>query len=464
MFKNDTDVGAYLRRYRLKKKMPVSQILVLGFFAVICIGTLLLMLPISTVARESASLETAAFTAVSATCITGLSVVDTITYWSAFGRAVILILIQIGGLGFMTFTVLFSMLLRRTITPRERLIITQSLGLSSDEGTVKLVRRILLGTLIIEGSGALVLSTQFIPLFGVGDGIVKSIFHSVSAFCNAGFDLMGSYSGPFSSLAAFRGNYVVNIVIMLLIITGGIGFLVWTDFVEFFTKRKRFSVYSKFVLVCTASLILIGALCTLCFEWSNPATLGELPIHEKLLASFFHSVTTRTAGFATVDNAAFTESTKIITILLMFTGGASASTAGGVKANTIGLLVYAVFATAAGKSDIVIFKRRVSHDNIMRALSVVSLTILISSAAAFGVMLSDNVPFISALYETVSAVATVGLSLSITPALGTVSHVLCMLLMFFGRVGILTITYSIMMRITSSKSAITYPDANMLVG
>lgn len=447
-----------------KHKLMAAQIIVIGFLTVILVGAFLLTLPISSVDRSFTDIETALFTAVSATCITGLAVVDTFLHWSVFGQCVILVMIQIGGLGFMTLAVLLSMLIKRRITPRERLIIAQSLGLSTDSGMLRLIRRILFGTFVIESLGAIVLSTQFIPIFGFWNGLGKGIFHSVSAFCNAGFDLFGGYSGEFSSLGGFRTNVVVNVTIMLLIIIGGIGFLVWNDFYDFFRHRKHFSVYSRFVIIATAILIFGGAAAILGFEWNNPATIGSLSVGDKILASFFHSVSTRTAGFATIDNSMFSEPTKVISLMLMFIGGASSSTAGGVKVNTIGIIIYSVFMISRGQSQIVIFRRKISNDNLLRAMAIVMISFLMVILVSFVLISADNVDFMDALYESISAIATVGLSLGITPTLGTISHAALMILMFFGRVGILTITYSIMLRMSSSNVPVSYPDAQMLVG
>nr|MBQ4317687.1 Trk family potassium uptake protein [Clostridia bacterium] len=324
-----------IKSFKLKKRLTAGQILIIGFAAVILIGTTLLTLPISSQSGEFTSVRTAKFTSVSATCVTGLIIEDTALYWSGFGQTVIICMIQIGGLGFMTMTVLFSMLIKRTITPRERIIISQSLGLNTNSGMISLVRRILIGTFAVEGIGAAILATQFIPIFGLRDGIIKGIFHSISAFCNAGFDLLGTYSGAYSSFASFRDNVVVNVTLMLLILIGGIGFIIWDDIVDWIKKRDRITVYTKFILICSAILVFGGALVILLIEYNNPKTIGNLPFGEKLLASFFQAVTTRTAGFATIDNTLFTDAGKVFSMFLMFIGGASGSTAGGVKVGTV---------------------------------------------------------------------------------------------------------------------------------
>lgn len=444
--------------------MPAATIIIIGFLAVIAIGAALLMLPISSKAHTFTDIETSAFTAVSATCITGLTIVDTMTHWSTFGQIVILVMIQTGGLGFMTLALLTSLLIKRVITPRERLIAAQSLGLNTNEGTVRLVRLVLIGTFSAEGVGAAVLSTQFIPLFGVGDGIYRSIFHSISAFCNAGFDLMGDYSGAGTSMSFFRENYIVNITLILLIVTGGIGFIVWDDLYEHIKIQRRFSVYSRFVLIVTAILIFGGATLIFAFEYSNPATFAPLEGDKKVLASLFQSVTTRTAGFFSTDNTLLTENSKLICIMLMLIGGASGSTAGGIKVGTIGIAVYAVFSTAAGYADVTLFKRKISRANIMRAFAIVFLAVILALTCAFVITVTDGTEFIEAFYETASAMATVGLSLNITASLSTAAHILTMMLMFFGKVGILTVTYSIMLRVSQRKSAISYAETYFLIG
>ena len=449
---------------RPKKQRSATQIILIGFLTIILCGTLLLSLPCSSRSGQFTGIRTALFTSVSATCVTGLVLVDTCTYWNAFGQAVILCMIQIGGLGFMAMTVLLSLLIKRRITPRERLIITQSLGLNSNEGIIHLMKRILIGTFSVELLGAAALSTQIIPIFGVGEGIWRSVFHAVSAFCNGGFDLMGGYSGEFSSLAAFRDNIVVNITICLLILIGGIGFVVWDDFVNLILHRRRFSVYSKFVLLLSAFLIVGGTLVILLLEYRNPATIGELPFGKKLCCAFFQAVTTRTAGFSTIDNVLFTDGGKAASMFLMFIGGASGSTAGGVKIATFGLLVYTALTVATGHSEVILFRRKIGHEHILRALSIVIIVLTMIIAVALVITSVDGAPFVDAMYEAMSAGATVGLSCSLTPTLSPLSHCLLILLMFFGRVGILTFTYSILLRITSRTSAVTYPEANMLVG
>ncbi len=452
------------RQLQNKHHLSPPQIIFLGFALLIFVGAVLLCLPISSAEGSFTSPITAAFTAVSSTCVTGLVVVDTATHWSTFGHIVILTLIQIGGLGFMTMAIMMSIFIKRRITPRERLLAAQSLGLSDVGGTVRLIKRILIGTLTIEGLGAIVLATRFVPIFGWRDGIFNGIFHSVSAFCNAGFDILGRYGGEFCSFVPFNHDYIVGSTLILLIVIGGIGFIVWDDFVNFIKRRERFSVYSKFVLTITAVLILGGtALIALC-EWNNPETIGNENAAHKIFASLFQSVTTRTAGIDMMGNGAMTEGSQLVSMFLMLIGGASGSTAGGIKVGTFGVIICAMLAFAGGHDELVIWKRRVPHGTVIRALTVVGMDLMGALTSALIIASTSGVPMIAALYDAVSGIATVGLSLGITPTLNVVSKISLMVLMFFGRVGVLTITYSIMLRHAKKTGSVRYPEINIMIG
>lgn len=445
-------------------KRRTTGVIAIGFLMIILLGTLLLMLPISSVSRTFTPPLDAAFTAVSATCVTGLITVDTAMHWSLFGQIVILTMIQIGGLGFMSIAVILSLIIKRAVTPRERMLVAMSYNLENYENTSVLLKRIGIGTLIIEFAGAVALSTRFIPIFGLGDGIYKSIFHSVSAFCNAGFDLMGHYSGSFSSLTAFVDDPVVCITIILLILLGGIGFIVWNDIVNVVTRKKRLSVYSRFVLIISGILVVGGTALVAAMEWNNTATIGNMPVGEKLLASAFQSVTLRTAGFCSIDQAGMSQSTQLLSMLLMFIGGCSGSTAGGVKVGTVGVLVYTVWCASLGKKRAVLFNRTISNDSFIRAVSVIMIQLVIVLAGTLSVSALSGCGVMEAAYEVFSAVDTVGISLGITPALDTVSKLLLMLMMYLGRVGTLTVTYALMVNLRDVRSAVSYPDANMLIG
>lgn len=447
------------KRLKLKGsiKLSATQIIIIGFLLLILLGGLLLMLPISSASGSFTSPEDAMFTAVSATCVTGLTVVPSGTYWSMFGQVVILILIQIGGLGFMALAVMLSIFARRQITPRERVIVAQSLGLSGVGGTVKLVKRILLGTFSIELVGAAILASQFIPELGPAKGIWCGIFHSVSAFCNAGFDLLDSFDG-------FRENYTVGVTVMLLIVIGGIGFIVWDDIVNLIKRHKRVSVYSRFVMTVSLALIASGALFVALFEWNNPETLAGMSVGDKIYHSLFQSITTRTAGIDFIGNSDMTPSTQLICLFYMLIGGASGSTAGGVKVGSFGVLVLAVIGFARGSDEIVLKKRRISHETVVRALTAVSINLTSGIFGGILISLAEGIELLPALYETISAISTVGLSLSLTPELSLFSHIVIMLLMFFGRVGILTVTYSLMLKQAKKRSCISYPEVNIMIG
>ena len=444
-----------------KKRLQPMSVLIIGFLAVILTGTVLLMMPFSSASGAPTDPLTASFTAVSATCVTGLTTVETGTHWSVAGQIVIICMIQIGGLGFMTMAVLLSLIIRRNISPRERMIVAMSYNLNDYSSTVKLVRRILLGTVGFELIGAALLSIRFIPEFGMGRGIYMSIFHAISAFCNAGFDILGNGN----SLGEYYSDPLVCLTIMALIIIGGIGFIVWGDLVNFVRTRKKLSVYSKFVLILTAIFTVFGAVYVAISEWNNPLTIGNYSVGEKLLCSAFQSVTWRTAGYATVDQASLHGATKIFGGIMMFIGGASGSTAGGVKVATIGILALTVAYVSIGKTEINLFRRRVPAGVILRAMSIVAIQLVLIFSAALLCNAVSDAPLIDLFYEVVSAGGTVGLTASLTPTLHPFALIVLMCMMFFGRLGILTITLTIARRLSErSPSIITYPDANILIG
>ena len=429
----------------------------------ILIGASLLHLPVASRSGTSVPFVDCVFTAVSATCVTGLVVTDTALTWSGFGQAVILLMIQIGGLGFMTLAVMLSNLMRRRVSARERVILANSYNLISFEGLLPFVRRIFGGTLLIELCGAIALAFRFIPLYGWGKGIWHSIFHSVSAFCNAGFDLMGGESGAFTNLTSFAPDTLVNITVMLLIMIGGIGFVVWDDILYYVKERRRFSVYTKLVLTVSAILWIGGALIVAIPEWNNPATLGMMNPGEKVMASLFQSVTFRTAGFNTISLGDMHTLPKLASVLIMFVGGASGSTAGGVKVGTVGILVYAAVLHACGRKHITVFRRTVPSEDVIRAFTVVTVQFLVTMIGAL-FLIGDGAELMSALFETFSASATVGLSLGLTPTLSLASKIVVMILMFFGRVGILTIATLLSDKEVREKNQMQYADTHLMIG
>lgn len=448
----------------LKKiRLGPSAVIALGFAVLILMGTLLLMLPISSESGQSTSFLTCFFTATSASCVTGLVLVDTASNWSFFGESVIISMIQIGGLGFMTIAMLLSLLIKRRISPKERLLVAQSFNMSSYGGIVKLTKKIIKGTFVLEGIGALILATRFIPMFGWVGGIWKSAFTSISAFCNAGFDLMGKDFGEFSSLTSQWDDPVINITVMFLIVIGGIGFVVWDDIYKLIFERKRLSVYSRMIIITSAILLFGGAFVFLCLEWNNPGTLGEMSWGGKILASFFQSITARTAGFNTVDLQSMMPVTKIIFIFLMFIGGCSGSTAGGVKVGTVAIVFMCVINALAGRSDVVIFRRKISDDNVRRALAVVVIQFIVTMIGAL-VIIGGGAGVMDAMFEAFSASGTVGVTLSLTGSLNIWGRLTIILLMYFGRVGILTVSFAVMSRLSESKKEYKKAETNIMVG
>ena len=361
--------------HRVENKMTQAQIIALGYFLVIATGTLLLMLPISSRSGRCTDLLTSLFTATSATCVTGLVVVDTSLHWSVFGKTIILVMIQIGGLGFVTMGVLFAMFFNKKITLRVRELLQESMNTSKVGGVVRLARKALWGTLFIESIGALLLAIRFIPEFGFLKGIGFSIFHAISAFCNAGFDLMGSSKGAFDSLASYSNDMLVTAVVMLLIVIGGIGFLVWDDITKNKWNIKRYSLHTKLVLTVTVALIFGGAFCFYIFERHN--LMKGLGAQETILTSLFSSVTARTAGFNTIDTAGLTTSSKLLTMVLMFIGGSPGSTAGGIKTTTLVVLLIYVTSNLRNSKGYNVFGRRLEDDAIRKASNVMLISLLI---------------------------------------------------------------------------------------
>ena len=444
--------------------MEPTQIMVIGFAIVILIGAILLSMPISTQNGESIGFLDALFTSTSAVCVTGLIAVDTSTYWSFFGQLIIITLIQIGGLGFMTVTTLFSLIIKKRINLKERLLIQESLNQIDLSGLVKLTRYILLTTFFIEGTGALLLSTVFIPQFGILNGIWYSIFHAISAFCNAGFDLMGVVSGPFSSLTYYVNNFTITITISLLIILGGIGFPVILDVIRN-KKLSKLTIHSKVVLFSTIVLIAFGMLFILLLEYNNPNTLGKLGFGGKILASLFQSITIRTAGFNTIDLAAMRESSIFVMIILMFIGASPASTGGGIKTTTIATLILTVKSFILEKQDIEVCKRRISETTVKKSLGIFLIGITIVVMGTLIISITDpDFSLLEVEFEVVSAIATVGLSIGGSPNLSVLGKIFIMLFMFMGRVGSLTIFMALASRGVKNNPPIRYPEGKIIVG
>lgn len=444
--------------------MDPAKVMVIGFASVVLLGALLLNLPIATKSGESIGLLDALFTATSAVCVTGLIVVDTATYWSIFGQVVIITLIQIGGLGFMTIATMFALLTKKKINLRERLLIQESLNQKDLSGMVRLTRYVILITFLIEGIGAILLSFTFIPQFGLGRGVWYSIFHAISAFCNAGFDLMGSVSGPFTSLTSYVDNFMIVMTISALIILGGIGFPVMLDVIRT-KKASRLNMHSKVVIFTTAILIGIGSIFIFVVEFNNPKTLGTLSLPGKLLAAFFQSVTTRTAGFNTIDLTLIKESSLFIMMILMFIGASPASTGGGIKTTTLSSLVITVRSFISGKGDIEVCERRISGATITKAIGIFFIATALVVFGTLALSLTDEgFTLVECGFEIVSAIATVGLSIGGSPSLTTMGKVVVMIAMFIGRVGSLTIFVALLSKGARKKPPVRYPEGKIIVG
>ena len=414
----------------------------MGFVALIGVGTILLLLPISTVPGRTTGLLTALFTATSAVCVTGLGLVDTATHWTPFGHVVILVLIQVGGFGFMTgSTLILLLLIGRRTGLRDRLLVQASTG--AELGSVtSLVRRVGLFTVAVEAVGAVVLATAFLARgIDAPQAAWWGVFHAVSAFNNAGFDLIGE----FRSLTPFAGDPFVLVPVGLLIVLGGTGFAIVADVVG---KRgwNRLALETKIVLLTTIALIVGGAVSIGIFEWENPATLGAMPVAQRPLNAVFESVTLRTAGFSALPTGALVEASLFVVMALMFIGGASGSTAGGIKVNTFSILLVAIISTARGRPSAEAFGRRIPHLLIYRALSVALLSIAVLFLVALGLELTSEGSFVQVLFEAVSAVGTVGASTGITPQLGDAGKLLLVAAMFVGRLGTLTLVLALTSR------------------
>lgn len=426
----------------MKKKLSSIKIIALGYFCVLLTGTLLLMLPFASADGEPAPFVDALFTATSSSCVTGLIVRDTATSWSLFGQIVIICLIQVGGLGFMTIATWFSMLLKRRMRLKEREIMVESISIDSIGGIRNITKLIVAGTAIIEGAGALLLATRFVPEFGLGKGLWYSVFHSISAFCNAGFDLMGIYE-PYSSLVPFADDVVVNLTICALITLGGLGFLVWDDILRCKCRFKKYKLHTKLVLTVSAILTFGSSILFLIFE--RNFTNAGVGIGEGILNALFDSVTARTAGFNTTDTAALAPASKILTVFLMFVGGSPGSTAGGMKTTTLAVIAMSTFNGIRRRQSKGIFGRRLEKDAIHQANSVAFTNI---SLALFGIIaicaVQPEIPIADIIFEVASAIGTVGMTTGITRDLETVSRLIVALLMFCGRVGSVSFALALM--------------------
>lgn len=452
-----------------KRELSTTQMITLGFLATILIGGVLLTLPISSSSREWTNFVDAVFTSATSVCVTGLVVVNTFEYWSLFGKIVILFLIQIGGLGVVTLTTSIMVIIGRKVTLRDRLLLEDAFNLNTLSGLIRFMKRILIGTFIVEGIGAVCYSFVFIPRFGFVKGLWVSLFNAVSAFCNAGIDIIGP-----CSLMEYVANPWVNIVTMLLIVLGGIGFIVWWDVLRVLGLRfrheipkghtfSRLKLHSKIVLLMTSFLIVAGALFILTLEYNNPDTLGNLNWPTKILASFFESVTLRTAGFATISQAGLYESTALVCIVLMFIGGSPVGTAGGIKTTTMAVLILTALSVARGKEDTTVFKRTIARDIIRKSLAVVIFSTLVVATVVMLLLTLEQGKFMDVVFETFSAIGTVGLSRDFTTSLDAAGRLIIAACMYLGRIGPISMMISFNFK-KIKKGMVAFPKEDLTVG
>ena len=450
---------------RKKFALSTTQIILLSFLATILIGSGLLALPISSADGEAVPYLDALFTATTSTCVTGLVTLPTVSAWSVFGQIVILLLIQIGGLGIITIMSGLMLLLNKKMGIGDRLLIQDAFNLNTMSGLAKFVKNVLFGTLIIEGIGAVLYMLVFIPEFGAR-GIWISVFSSVSAFCNAGMDIIAE-----NSLCNYATNPLINIVTSLLIILGGLGYIVWWDVLRVVRSRspksrrvfRHLTLHAKIAITVTAGLILFGAILIFIFEYANPLTIGEMSLFDKIQVSFFQSVTTRTAGFASVPQEDLTNASAAVSMILMIIGGSPVGTAGGIKTVTIAVLICSAVATIRNQNSAALFGRRISEDSIKKAVAVVVMFMTICATSAILLMATTNASALDAVYETVSATATVGLSRNLTATLNTYGKLIIIVTMYFGRVGPISLAVALGSK-NESQNVISEPTEDISVG
>lgn len=448
-----------------KFALSTTQIILLSFLVTILVGSALLALPISSADGEAVPYLDALFTATTSTCVTGLVTLPTVSTWSTFGQIVILFLIQIGGLGIITIMSGLMILLNRKMGINDRLLIQDAFNLNTMSGLAKFVKNVLFGTLIIEGIGAISYAFVFVPEFGA-KGIWISVFNSISAFCNAGIDIIAE-----NSLCNYATNPLINIVTSALIILGGLGYIVWWDVLRVVRSRskknrkifRRLTLHSKIAITVTAGLIIVGAILIFIFEYSNPLTIGNMSLLDKIQVSVFQSVTTRTAGFATIPQENLTNASATVSIILMLIGGSPVGTAGGMKTVTIAVLFCSAFATISNKNRATLFGRRISEDSIKKAVAVVVTFLMICIASSLLLMATSSVSILDAVYETVSAAATVGLSRNLTATLNTFGRIIIIVTMYFGRVGPISLAVALG-RKNESQNVIIEPTEDICIG
>ncbi len=442
----------------MKSIFSYTRMIAFGFLAVILMGTVLLSLPIAARSGVRTPLIDCFFTATSATCVTGLTVLDTYMHWSSFGHVIILGLIQIGGLGFMTIITMFSIFTRKHISLYERRLLMQSAGTIRLSGIITMIKRVVIGTFCVEGMGAVFLSLRFCPKLGFAKGLWYAVFHSVSAFCNAGFDLMGRFNEV--SLTGYYNDPLVCITLMVLIVIGGLGFLVWSDVIKCRFVFKKMELHSKLVLTVTALLVFGGA--AVLFMTEKNGAFKGMTTGEQVLSAFFQSITLRTAGFFTFDQSKLSNSGYILSTLLMFIGGSPGSTAGGVKTTTMAVAFLNLISVARNNDDVVIFKRKINNKVVIQSVAIIGIHILMASIAIFIICYLEPIGLREVIYESVSAISTVGISMGITSDFNVASKLFIAGLMYSGRIGGMTIVLAIAEN--SHKVKLERPEEKILIG
>ena len=445
-----------------RRSVSISRTMALTFLGLILLGALLLCLPVASRSRKPAPFLTSLFTATSATCVTGLVLEDTWTQWSAFGQTVILLMIQIGGLGFMSAASMAYFTLRKRISMRSRMVMAEAIGASSMSDITLHQKRLLIRAFTVEGAGAVILAGRFLTLgYSFPVALKLGVFHSISAFCNAGFNILG-FKTPGASLSLYHTDPVISLTLCALVVLGGLGFLVWDEVLREHNPRK-WSVYTRLVLIATGILLLGGTVLFCLLEWNNPQTLGPLGIGEKLLAAFFQSVTLRTAGFAGVDQGLLTPAGKGLSIVMMLIGGSSGSTAGGLKTVTFVVLLMFLWNRMRGRYTVSVFHRTISNDHVLNAIMIFILMVSLSFAGGVLICATSPVGFTDGLFEAVSAIGTVGLSAGITPRLGLPAKFMIILFMYFGRVGVLTISFGFLKKKPAGEKFM-YAHTDLIIG
>lgn len=446
-------------RVKRRRVLRSTQVVAISFAAVILCGTLLLMLPFASVSGESCGLMTALFTSTSATCVTGLILVDTLSAWTIFGQVVILLLIQLGGLGFMTIIFLLALLVKRKLSLSQRLMAVSNFNLNDMGDISRLVRGALKTTFAFEGVGALILTACFWPNHGVG-AVWKGVFTSISAFCNAGFDIFGTEK--IGSLSTYDNHPVVLLTVTALIACGGLGFFVWEE-IKSKRRWRHLSLYTKLVIAMTLFLLAFGTAFFLLSEYDNQGTMASMPFGQSLLNALFQSTTLRTAGFYSISQGALTDVSIVMCILLMLTGGSSGSCAGGLKTGTVGVLILALRSGLRGRATVTVRGRTIPQQKVLSAVTLLLIVALLFLGASMAIAVLDGVPYLAAAYETASAMATVGVTTGITPSLGSASHVILIILMYLGRVGFVSFSLAFLAQ-NPRKSKISYPETDVMIG